>query len=43
MNIVLSERRFAETLEMLLGEDCEWKHPVSRRRGFKGIALRRPQ
>jgi putative DNA primase/helicase len=37
---VLSERRFAETLEMLLGEDCEWKHPVNRRRGFRGIALR---
>ncbi len=37
---VLAEKRFAETLEMRLGGDCEWKHPTTRRKGFKGIALR---
>lgn len=37
---VLAERRFSETLEMMLGENSDWKHPQNRRRGFYGLALR---
>ncbi len=37
---VPNETRFAELLENVLGNDCRWKHPENRRRGFKGIALR---
>jgi putative DNA primase/helicase len=35
-----NERRFAEVIENVLGNGCAWQHPVNRRRGFKGIALR---
>ena len=38
---VLSERRFHENLEILLGDGSgDWQHPTTRRHGFKGIALR---
>lgn len=39
---VPSEKRFAELMQNVLGHGANWKHPRSRRAGFRGLTLRRP-
>ncbi len=37
---VPSEKRFAELIENVLGYNSNWKHPKTRRAGFRGLRLR---
>jgi putative DNA primase/helicase len=41
---VPTEKRFVETLEMLLGAELQgWRQPKTGRRGFRGVALKRAE